>query len=85
MEYNASHNDIFYCKEFKLKLANYLKENKLTQEQFLKKMENHTGKSISQGGLSKYIQSKRTPRKEEMLMIYEASQGAVQPNDFYLD
>ena len=68
-----------------MKLANYLKENKLTQEQFLKKMDSYTGKSISQGGLSKYIQSKRTPRKEEMLMIYEASEGAVQPNDFYLD
>lgn len=68
-----------------MKLSSYLKENKLTQEQFLENMKQVTGKSISQGGLSKYVQNRRTPRREEMMMIYEASKGAVQPNDFYFN
>ena len=68
-----------------MKLGPYLKENKITQEEFLAKMYATTGKTISQGGLSKYVQNKRTPRKEEMLMIYETSNKQVQPNDFYLD
>ena len=52
-------------------LGEYLKTNKITQEEFLRKMEATTGKSISQGGLSKYIQGKRVPKKEVMMMIYE--------------
>ncbi len=66
-------------------LGEYLKSNKITQEQFLRKMQDTTGKSISQGGLSKYIQGKRIPKKEVMMMIYQASDQAVQPNDFYLE
>ena len=26
----------------------------------------------------------RTPRKDEMVLIYKFTDGAVQPNDFYL-
>lgn len=66
-------------------LGEYLKTNKITQEEFLRKMEATTGKSISQGGLSKYIQGKRVPKKEVMMMIYETSDRAVEPNDFYLE
>lgn len=68
-----------------MKLGEYLRSNNITQEKFLNTMQEVTGKSMSQGGLSKYIQNKRTPRREEMLMIYEASNKQVQPNDFYLD
>ena len=66
-------------------LGEYLKTNKITQEEFLQKMESRTGKTISQGGLSKYIQGKRIPKKEVMMMIYAASDQAVEPNDFYLE
>ena len=52
-------------------LGEYLKSNKITQEQFLRKMQDTTGKRI--------------PKKEVMMMIYQASDQAVQPNDFYLE
>tara|TARA_Y100001972_G_C7522360_1_gene263461 strand:+ start:501 stop:704 length:204 start_codon:yes stop_codon:yes gene_type:complete len=67
-----------------MKLAAYLLENKLTQNQFLDLLYEKTGTRLSQGGLSKYIKGQRTPRKAEMIKIYEITKGEVQPNDFYL-
>ena len=67
-----------------MKLKEYLSENKLTQHKFIKELEKETGHKLSQGGLSKYMIGQRTPRKEEMLVIYKFTKGAVEPNDFYL-
>ena len=67
-----------------MKLKEYLKENNYTQGKFIKELHKQTGHKLSQGGLSKYMIGQRTPRKEEMLKIYEFTKGAVQPNDFYL-
>lgn len=84
MEYNSIHIVINYLEGVIVHLGEYLKSNKITQEEFLKRMEETTGESISQGGLSKYVQGKRIPKKEVMMMIYHASDKKVQPNDFYL-
>ena len=67
-----------------MKLKEYLKENNYTQSKFINELYKQTGHKLSQGGLSKYMIGQRTPRKEEMLKIYEFTKGAVQPNDFYL-
>ena len=67
-----------------MKLKEYLKENNYTQGKFIKELHKQTGHKLSQGGLSKYMIGQRTPRKEEMLIIYEFTKGKVEPNDFYL-
>jgi hypothetical protein len=67
-----------------MKLKEYLTENKLTQHKFIEELERETGHKLSQGGLSKYVIGQRTPRKDEMVLIYKFTDGAVQPNDFYL-
>lgn len=67
-----------------MKLKQYLDTNELTQEKFIKEMEQETGHKLSQGGLSKYILESRIPRKKEMVAIHKYTKGAVQPNDFYL-
>ncbi len=67
-----------------MKLKEYLKENNYTQVGFIKELHKQTGHKLSQGGLSKYMIGQRTPRKEEMLIIYEFTEGEVEPNDFYL-
>ena len=71
-------------KGWSMKLKEYLKENNYTQGKFINELYKQTGHKLSQGGLSKYMIGQRTPRKEEMLKIYEFTKGAVQPNDFYL-
>ena len=65
-------------------LREYLKTNGIQQEKFIEQVHAATGRRISQGGLSKYVMGWRIPRKEEMLAIHKATDGAVQPNDFYL-
>tara|TARA_R110001592_G_scaffold236443_1_gene494757 strand:+ start:800 stop:1003 length:204 start_codon:yes stop_codon:yes gene_type:complete len=67
-----------------MKLKEYLKNNNLTQLDFIKEMEKETGHRLSQGGLSKYVQNNRTPRKAEMIAIHVYTKGEVEPNDFYL-
>jgi len=71
-----------------MKLKEYLKANNLTQHKFIEELEKETGHRLSQGGLSKYICSVRTPRKDEMVAIYDFTnnhgEGKVEPNDFYL-
>lgn len=41
------------------------------------------GIKVPQGTLAKWILGVRIPRKEEMLIIYDVTEGKVQPNDFY--
>jgi len=67
-----------------MKLKKYLQKNKLTQNQFIDELHKNTGRKIGQGTVSKYILGQRIPRKEEMLVIYDFTEGKVSPNDFYL-
>jgi hypothetical protein len=67
-----------------MKLDAYLKDQKLTQNNFIDIMFDKTGTKLSQGGLSKYIKGQRIPRKNEMIAIFNITEGSVCPNDFYL-
>lgn len=73
-----------------MKLKKYLETKKLTQEKFIEELHQKTGHRLTQGGLSKYInfdengKSLRYPRPAEIKVIYEFTEGAVTPNDFYL-
>ena len=67
-----------------MKLKTYLTENKITQEEFIAQVKETTGHEISQGGLSKYVIGQRVPRKDQILAIYKTTDGAVDPNSFYL-
>lgn len=67
------------------KLIDFMLDNKLTQDQFLKLIKEKTGVTLSQGGLSKYINDQRIPRKHEMKAIFDATDGEVTPNSFYLN
>ena len=39
----------------------------------------------SEEGLKKWLRGARTPRPEQMRLIYKKTGGMVQPNDFILD
>ncbi len=67
-----------------MKLKDYLKEEQHTQMSFIEQIEMATGNRIPQGTLAKWILGSRIPRKNEMQMLYKITEGAVQPNDFYL-
>tara|TARA_Y100001938_G_scaffold126719_1_gene178912 strand:- start:341 stop:544 length:204 start_codon:yes stop_codon:yes gene_type:complete len=67
-----------------MKLDAFLKDQKLTQHNFIQMMFDETGTKLSQGGLSKYIKGQRIPRRNEMIAIYQITKGSVSPNDFYL-
>ena len=58
-----------------MKLQEYLKENNHTQMSFIDQIEMAKGVRIPQGT--------RIPRKEEMITIFQTTEGRVQPNDFY--
>ena len=68
-----------------MKLNEYLKANDFTEIAFIQKVKDKTGHEMPQGTLAKYILNQRTPRKKELNLIYQATEGAVAPNDFYLD
>jgi len=67
-----------------MKLKEYLKIEKHTQMSFIEQIEMATGSRIPQGTFAKWITGSRIPRKTEMVMLHKITQGAVQPNDFYL-
>ena len=67
-----------------MKLKDYLKAEQHTQMSFIEQIEMATGNRIPQGTLAKWILGSRIPRKNEMQMLYKMTEGAVQPNDFYL-
>ena len=67
-----------------MKLKEYLTENKFTHMSFISAVEQKTGHSFSQGGLAKYVIGARIPRKREMQVLYDFTDGKVAPNDFYL-
>ena len=66
-----------------MQLKEYLKNEQLTQMQFIDICEMATGKTIPQGTLAKWILGVRIPRKPEMEMIHSVTDGQVEPNDFY--
>tara|TARA_Y100000114_G_scaffold91562_1_gene85044 strand:- start:300 stop:506 length:207 start_codon:yes stop_codon:yes gene_type:complete len=65
-------------------LKDYLKINNFTQQGFSDEVEKVFGKKIPQGTLAKYVNGQRIPRKPEMKLIYDFTNGKVSPNDFYL-
>jgi|TARA_Y100001972_G_scaffold58051_1_gene71290 transcriptional regulator with XRE-family HTH domain len=66
-----------------MELKDYLKEKKLTQTSFIKEVEAKTKVKIPQGTLAKWVLGVRIPRKKEMLILRDITNGEVQPNDFY--
>jgi len=67
-----------------MQLKSYLTENKHTQMSFIELMEMATGVRVPQGTFAKWITGSRIPRKREMIILYEITEGQVQPNDFYI-
>lgn len=67
-----------------MKLSAWLKENKLTQKQFLEKATSDYSGSFSYHALVKWCSGQRIPRPEDMKVIHQATDGNVAPNDFYL-
>ena len=68
-----------------MKLRQYLKENDLSQREFVKVVLQKADKLIPQTTLSKYILETRIPTKANMKAITIATDQEVQPNDFYSD
>ena len=66
-----------------MKLKNYLHKENLTQHEFIKIIEDNSGKKIPQGTLAKWITGMRIRRKDELKLIYEVTDKLVEPNDFY--
>jgi hypothetical protein len=66
-----------------MKLKKYLSLFGLKQNEFLDRVYKITGKKIPQSTLAKWISGIRVPRKEEILIIKEATEGLVEPNDFF--
>ena len=66
-----------------MKLKKYLTLFGLRQNEFLERIYKTTGKKIPQSTLAKWISGIRVPRKEEILIIKEATEGLVEPNDLY--
>lgn len=66
-----------------MKLKDWLKENKFTQNDLVDIFANND-LSITQGCVTKWVNDKRIPRKKEMLLLKNISKGKVMPNDFYI-
>ena len=66
-----------------MNLATYLAQNKYTQNRFISDVFVKTGHRFPQGTLAKYVLNQRIPRKKEMLIIYQFTNGQVDPNSFY--
>ena len=67
-----------------MQLKEYLKTNNYTQMSFIQEIETQRNVRIPQGTLAKWIRGIRIPRKKEMILLVEVTEGKVQPNDFYM-
>jgi|TARA_R110000803_G_C11832863_1_gene303527 hypothetical protein len=67
-----------------MKLSAWLKENKMTQKQFLELAHKSHSGNFSYHALVKWSSGQRIPRFDDMKVIHEATKGNVTPNDFYL-
>jgi len=65
-----------------MRLTEYLKANKITQQNFLQ-CAIDVGGEFSIHAVSKWCQGQRIPRQDEMYIIYRLTDGQVTPNDFY--
>jgi hypothetical protein len=65
-----------------MKLSSYLKQENLTQKDFLNVSKDFDG-NFSQFALMKWCCGQRIPRADDMRVIYQATKGNVCPNDFY--
>lgn len=66
-----------------MKLQEYLKKEKHTQQSFIDLIEMAKGIKIPQSTFAKWVLDIRIPRKKEMLILYEITEKKVEPNDFY--
>ena len=66
-----------------MKLSAWLKENKMTQKEFLVVAHGDYGGNFSYHALAKWCNGQRVPRTDDMKVIYEATKQSVSPNDFY--
>lgn len=60
-------------------LKDYLKDNKVSVSQFSKLTD------IPEDTINKYKYGLRIPQRDQMIKIFETTQGRVDPNSFYLD
>lgn len=67
-----------------MQLKEYLKSKNYTQMSFIQEIETQRNVRIPQGTLAKWITGVRIPRKKEMILLVEVTDGKVQPNDFYM-
>lgn len=67
-----------------MKLSAWLKENNLTQKQFLEYAASDHHANFSYHALVKWCSGQRIPRPDDMKVIHNATSGKVTPNDFYL-
>ena len=65
-----------------MKLGTWLKDNNHTHNTFVN-YAYEKGASFSIHALAKWCRGVRIPRKEEMQIIYDLTDGNVTPNDFY--
>lgn len=68
-----------------MQLREYLKSNNYTQMSFIQEIKEQRDIQIPQGTLAKWITGIRIPRKKEMLVLMDVTNGQVQPNDFYVE
>jgi transcriptional regulator with XRE-family HTH domain len=66
-----------------MKLAAWLKQNDLTQQEFLT-LSKESGGKFSIHALNKWCSGNRIPRPKDMYLIASVTRGGVQPNDFYM-
>ena len=62
-----------------MNLKDYLKDNKVSVSQFSKLTD------IPEDTINKYKYGLRIPQRDQMIKIFETTQGTVDPNSFYLD
>lgn len=65
-----------------MKLANWLKKESLTHDDFLLYLEKNNV-HVSKGAIDKWCNGQRIPRKDDMRKICTATNNEVTPNDFY--
>ena len=66
-----------------MKLSAWLKENDMTQREFLRYATEHHGGQFTFHALAKWCNGQRIPRQADMRVIHRATFGSVTPNDFY--
>ena len=65
-----------------MQLSEWLRHQNMTQMQFIDlARENDVG--FSYFAVAKWCNGQRIPRRTEMISIFELTNGAVTPNDFY--